>query len=1400
MPTWDGFLSTDFLDPNNWVGFILPNQDSSAVIDATGASASFNPTLSTGQSASVFILEQSARIFTVGGTLSVNAGATLSGAGSSAGILTIANTGTVSVSGNGLTVAGGTLNNFGTLGSTLQVSGGAVNNAGVITGAVTVLGGSLTLNPDSDLSDSAVLTVNTGGTVNVDAFDVIGGLAGDGGTVQISNGNGLTIIGAANTAFSGVIAGEGFLQFEGAGTRTLSGTNTYIGGTFIDGGTLQIGAGGSTGTLGSGAVVNNTALSFNRSNTIFVANAISGSGMLTATGGGSIILTGANSYGGTTTIDAGTDLQIGQGGSTGTLGTGGVTNNGDLSFLRSDAITVSNIISGAGLVTKNGNGALTLSGTNTYTGQTTVSAGTLIAATNGALGTTAVGTVVAPGATLALQGGITTAEAIALSGSGVANGGAIRNIAGVNTLTGAITLTGAAEIQADADRLNINGTVTGGIHNLTFDTAGASIITVNGAISGSGALIKNGTGFLTLSGANTLTGATTVNAGTLIASSLTSALSDTALLSVNAPGTVALNAAETVGGLAGNGSVQLQVAPPVGTGTGRVLTIATAGGSNTFSGVISGTAAGNGLTKTGAGTQILSGNNTYSGTTTISAGTLQVGAGGDTGTLGTGAVVNNAALVFDRAGFYVVANAISGTGALTVTGGDVLALTGTNSYSGTTTINAGGTLQVGAGGSTGTLGTGAVVNNGELVFFRSGDITVANLISGSGLFGTNVNGTLTLSGANTFTGNTVVSAGKLNVTGSIASQNVSINGSSILQVDGAAISDTATVTLFESGKLTLTGSETIGALIPNSATATVNLAGHHLTLAAQTAGLGTTSFNGSAGVDRLSVTLAPTLANFTLVGVNFTNWTEGTDSVTVTGNALANTLTGNAGNNVLNGGLENDTLTGGAGIDTLTGGDGSDTYTIETVGDLVVESNATAATGGTDMVLSSLATYTLTDNVENLTLTGVAAINGTGNTLNNVITGNGAANSLNGGLGNDTLNGGAGIDTLTGGDGSDTYTIETVGDLVVESNATAATGGTDTVLSSLATYTLTDNVENLTLTGAAAINGTGNTLNNVITGNGAANSLSGGAGNDSLNGGAGIDTLTGGDGNDTYTIETVGDRVVETNPNAATGGTDTVRSSLAAYTLTANVENLTLTGVANINGTGNNRNNVLIGNSGANSLSGATGNDSLNGGDGIDTLTGGNGSDTYTIQTVGDQVVETNPNAATGGTDTVRSSLATYTLTDNVENLILTGGAAINGTGNTLGNLITGNTAANRLSGATGNDTLTGGLGGDIFRFDSAPNASTNRDSITDFSLLEGDTIQLENSVFAALITTGTLADSAFISAAAATTADQRILYDSTTGLLSYDSDGSTVGGVGAIAFATLSPGLSLTHTSFTVT
>jgi VCBS repeat-containing protein len=462
----------------------------------------------------------------------------------------------------------------------------------------------------------------------------------------------------------------------------------------------------------------------------------------------------------------------------------------------------------------------------------------------------------------------------------------------------------------------------------------------------------------------------------------------------------------------------------------------------------------------------------------------------------------------------------------------------------------------------------------------------------------------------------------------------------------------------------------------------------------------------NAGIDTVlssvSYTLASNVENLTLTR---------TANIDATGNELNNILIGNTGNNRLYGlagndslssDLGNDLLDGGVGADTMAGNSGDDTYVVDNAGDVVTEN----ADEGVDTVQSSI-TYTLGANIENLTLTGGSAINGTGNELDNVIVGNAAANVLNGGLGADSMSGGA---------GNDTYVVDNLGDIVAE----GLNAGTDLVQSSI-TYTLTDNVENLTLTGADIIDGTGNALNNIITGNAAANVLDGGAGADTLYAGAGDDSLIGGDGNDalyaeagndqlqgnagndtldgglgadtmqgglnndTYVVDNIGDLVIE-NLNE---GTDLVQSSIT-YTLTDNVENLTLTGTANIDGTGNALDNIILGNSGNNTLTGLEGNDTLNGGAGADTMLGGVGDDTYVVDNAGDIVVEN----LSEGIDLVQSGI-NYTLTDNVENLTLTGTASINGTGNVLDNVIVGNAGNNVLSGLAGNDTLTGNAGND---------------------------------------------------------------------------------------------------------
>jgi len=252
------------------------------------------------------------------------------------------------------------------------------------------------------------------------------------------------------------------------------------------------------------------------------------------------------------------------------------------------------------------------------------------------------------------------------------------------------------------------------------------------------------------------------------------------------------------------------------------------------------------------------------------------------------------------------------------------------------------------------------------------------------------------------------------------------------------------------------------------------------------------------GIDRILTSVSYALAPAVEVEQLMTTAAGGTSPINLTGNELNNAITGNAGVNTLTGGAGNDTLDGRVGTDTLKGGLGDDTYIVENAGDVVIEGGG----AGTDLVKSSV-TFTLGAAIENLTLTGSAAINGTGNTVANVITGNGAAN---------VIDGGAGADTMKGGLGNDTYVVAQAGDVVTET----ASAGTDVVQSSVS-FTLGANVENLTLTGASAINGNGNGLANLMTGNGAANSLIGGAGTDTLNGAGGNDTLDGGADRDIIT-------------------------------------------------------------------------------------------------------------------------------------------------------------------------------------------------------------------------------------------------------------------------------------------
>ena len=280
--------------------------------------------------------------------------------------------------------------------------------------------------------------------------------------------------------------------------------------------------------------------------------------------------------------------------------------------------------------------------------------------------------------------------------------------------------------------------------------------------------------------------------------------------------------------------------------------------------------------------------------------------------------------------------------------------------------------------------------------------------------------------------------------------------------------------------------------------------------------------------------------------------------------------------------------------------------------------------------------------------------------------------TINAGSGDDLLDGGIGIDRMLGGLGNDTYVVDSAGDGVIE----GVNAGIDTIQSSIGKSLATlVNIENLTLTGASNLNATGNALNNILTGN---------DGNNVLNGGLGADTMQGGLGDDTYGVDNIGDVVIE----AVGAGVDKV-NALISYTLGDNVEKLALTGVDNLNGTGNSLNNAMTGNAGNNILDGAAG---------ADTMNGGLGDDTYLVDNVGDYVGE----GINAGIDTILSSISkSIASLVNVENLVLTGTGNLNATGNALNNILTGNDGINVLNGGLGADTMAGGLGNDAYIVDS---------------------------------------------------------------------------------------------------
>ena len=749
----------------------------------------------------------------------------------------------------------------------LTLTSGEITLTGVntLTGAVTISSDTLHLSGAGSIANaSAVVVYGTLDAVNANSA-VFQSLTGS-GTVNLG-ANDLVLTNASG-AFTGAITTTGKLVLNG-GTEYIGGvSNTFGGGVTINAGTLQVG-GSSTDIAIGYNVLNNGALTFYNTYGLTMSGVVSGTGVLNKWGSGIATVTTAQTYTGATVISAGT-LKL--------TGTGSIANSSGVEVdsifdltestnatvtgisgigtvrLGTQSLTLTNgtgdfsgTITGTGGLTITG-GTQSLSGTNTYTGATTVTGGNLLLVSGSSLksavtlnggniqlapGVTANGnaTITSLASTAANPGTVSLgANTLVLSAAagefkGVISGaGGLTITGGTETLSGASTYTGTTTVSAGT--LVLTGSLSSGTKlaiNGTFDATGATNPQTYVSLTGSGA-IKLGTNALTL---NTTT-----------ATAFSGVLSGSAGLTVSGTGTQILSGTNTyTGGTTVNSGATLQLGNGVSAGSivGDILDNGTVRfyrlDSYKFIGVISGTGA---VVQGGIGTTILTGDNTYTGGTTISAGTLQIGDGTSANGSITGNITDNATLAFARTGSTDISAVISGSGDVVVKNGTIR-LTGVSTYTGNTTIASGAELDlVGASGiaasshvvangifdisatpgtsivSLGGASTGTVNLGAQALTITNASDTFAGTLTGTG--GLIINGgSETLSGNSAlFVGPTTVNGGALTVTGSIANSAVTVK-------TGATVSGSGTV-----GALTVENGGTVKAGVSGTGTLTVN--------------------------------------------------------------------------------------------------------------------------------------------------------------------------------------------------------------------------------------------------------------------------------------------------------------------------------------------------------------------------------------------------------------------------------------------------------------------------------------------------------------------------------------------------------------------------------------------------
>ncbi|GLU27526.1 autotransporter-associated beta strand repeat-containing protein [Brucella sp. NBRC 12950] len=631
------------------------------------------------------------------------------------------------ITGSGLLVKQG--------GGTLLL-GNAANNW---SGGTLIEAGTLRMMADSpgaipDMTDFAL----TGGLLDLNGNSVtMSSLFGSGGTVSIDNAS-LTINQDADTAFAGDIIGVGAnsnFTKTGDGILVLTGNNNFQGRTEILGGTLAIVAaqnigpgvapiaidGSTLATLGTFSlsrdieVANEATIDTLFDTTLHLKSDISGSGSLNKEGAGTLILSGNANHSGGTTITSGL-LQIGDGGTTGSI-IGDIFNNGGLVFSRKDGVNYSGVVSGAGALIQSGPGVTTLTGNNTYTGGTFITGGTLQIG-DGGTGGSIIGGILNDGTLV-----VDRSDQYSFESSIIGTGAFVQAGTGTTVFNSDNAYYGGTTIAGGSLQLGTGGKtgwLQGDIKNngsLLFNRSDAVLFA--GSISGSGTVSQIGDGITVLTGTNSYSGGTEIISGALVIGN--GGTSGSLIGDIGNAGVLAFNRSDTI----------------------------------KYDGIISGSGS---LQQIGVGTTVLTGNSSYTGSTTIASGRLQLGDGGTSGSIG-GNIQNNGILAFNRLDILNFGGQVWGDGKLEQLGTGTLILTGRNQYGGGVTV-ASGTLQLGDGSEQGTLAAN-VENNGAFNVNRLGTVVLKGEISGSGSFGQIGDGITVLAGKNTYSGGTAVAAGML---------------------------------------------------------------------------------------------------------------------------------------------------------------------------------------------------------------------------------------------------------------------------------------------------------------------------------------------------------------------------------------------------------------------------------------------------------------------------------------------------------------------------------------------------------------------------------------------------------------------------------------------------------------